>query len=133
MKDDACFVAVVTDAELPPSLKERMVPRAGRLLAYPTVEELVEGGDLQGMRVLVIWTQAVPKGRLLPVLARLNLERPWVQKIAMLEAQPPLVMAEYLTHCGVEVIWTGSEEERIERVKVLVNRSEERTRWLGAA
>jgi hypothetical protein len=110
-----------------------MAPRATRLRSYPTVERLVAEQPLGGLRVLVIWTRGVPKGRLLPLLAWLNLEHPSVQKIAMLEVPPPLVVAEYLTFCGVEVIWTGTVEDRVEQLNLLVNRSEERTRWLGAA
>jgi hypothetical protein len=96
------------------------------------VDELVREESLSGLRVLVIWTEGLPKGRLLPLLAQLNLERPWVQKIALLQLPLPLVMAEYLTYCGVELIWSGSVEERVEQLEVLINRGEERTRWLGA-
>lgn len=133
VQDEAGFVALVADAQLPPAVAARVAqPRAARLRAYPSVEELVQEQQWQGrLRVLVIWTQGVPKGRLLPLLARLNLEQPWVQKIAMLEVPPPLVVAEYLTSCGVEVIWTGSVEERVEQLNVLMNRNEERRRWLG--
>lgn len=130
VKDEAGFVALVADAQLPPALEARMRPRAARLLSYPSVEDLLQEQTLGRLRVLVIWTQGVPHGRLLPMLAKLNLERPWVQKIAMLEVPPPLVVAEYLTYCGVEVIWTGSMEERVEQLNELVNRGEERTRWL---
>jgi hypothetical protein len=132
VKDSAGFVGLVGDTRLPPSLEARVSPRARRLLSYPSVEELIREQPLRELRVLVIWTQDVPKGRLLPILARLNLERPWIQKIALLQSPPPLVVAEYLAYCGVEVIWTGSVEERMEQLMVLINRSEERTRWLGA-
>ncbi|NJD10532.1 MAG: hypothetical protein FIB01_08890 [Gemmatimonadetes bacterium] len=132
VKDEAGFVALVADPQLPPAVAARMAaPRTARLRSYPSVEELVQEQSLGGLRVLVIWTPGVPKGRLLPLLARLNLEQPWVQKIAMLEVPPPLVVAEYLTYCGVEVIWTGSVEERVEQLNVLMNRSDERTQWLG--
>ena len=133
VQDEAGFVALVADPHVPPAVAARMAgPRAARLRSYPSVDELVqEQQSLGGLQVLVIWTQGVPKGRLLPLLARLNLERPWVQKIALLEVPPPLVVAEYLTYCGVEVIWTGSVEERVEQLNVLMNRNEERRRWLG--
>ena len=131
VKDEAGYVALVTDAHLPPSVAARMAPRAARLLSYPSVEALVREQSLGGLRVLVIWTQGVPKGRLLPLLARLNLEQPWVQKIAMLDVPPPLIVAEYLAYCGVELIWTGSVDERVEHLNVLMNRNDERMRWLG--
>ena len=133
VNDEAGLVALVADEHVPPSLRDRMVPRAARLISYPGVDELVKEECLGRLRVLVIWTEGVPRGRLLPLLARLNLERPWVQKIALLDGPPPLVVAEYLTYCGVEVIWTGTIEERLEQVNELVNRSKERTRWLGVA
>jgi hypothetical protein len=132
VKDEAGIVALVGDAHLPPSLAARVAPRAARLRSYGSVEELVREESLRALRVLVIWTQGLPKGRLLPLLAQLNVERPWVQKIALLQVAPPLVVAEYLAYCGVELIWQGSEEERVEQLKLLINRSEERTRWLGA-
>jgi hypothetical protein len=132
VKDEAGIVALVGDAHLPPSLAARVAPRAARLQSYASVDELVREESLGGLRVLVIWTEGLPKGRLLPLLAQLNLERPWVQKIALLQLPPPLVIAEYLTYCGVELIWSGSVEERVEQLEVLINRGEERTRWLGA-
>jgi hypothetical protein len=132
VKDEAGFVALVGDAQLPPSAAARVTPPTARLLSYPSVEELVRERSLRGLQVLVIWTHGLPRGRLLPLLARLNLERPWVQKIALLELPPPLVVAEYLAQCGVEMIWAGSEEERVEQLETLINRSEERRRWLGA-
>lgn len=133
VNEEAGLVALVTDEHVPPAIRDRMLPRAARLFPYPAVDDLVKEECLGRLRVLVIWTEGVPHGRLLPLLARLNVERPWVQKIALLDGPPPLVVAEYLTYCGVEVIWTGSVEERLEQVNVLVNRSEERTRWLGVA
>jgi len=133
VKDEAGFVALVTDTRLAPTLAARMASPATRLLSYPSVEQLVDEQPLGGLRVLVIWTKGVPRGRVLPMLARLNLELPWVQKIALLQTPPPLVLAEYLTACGVEVIWSGSVEERLEQVQVLMNRNDERARWLGAA
>lgn len=132
VNDEAGIVALVGDAHLPPSLAARVAPGAARLRSYASVDELVGEESLGGLRVLVIWTSGLPKGRLLPLLAWLNLERPWVQKIALLQMAPPLVVAEYLAYCGVELIWTGSVEERVEQLEALINRSEERTRWLGA-
>jgi hypothetical protein len=74
---------------------------------YTSVRDLVRAEPLASIRLLVVHAPRSPSGLLLVTLGRLNLEFPAMQKVAVLETPPPLRVAEYLTACGVDLVWPG--------------------------
>jgi hypothetical protein len=95
------------------------------------MEELVRGQPLSSVEVLVVQTRQAPRGVLLVALGRMNEEYPTMQKVAVMDGPPPLPVAEYLTACGVDLVWAGTGEERIDEVASIVDRMRERMPWLA--
>ena len=90
----------------------------------------MHGQSLSSVAVLVIDTRPQPKGVLLAALGRMNVEYPAIQKIAVLDGPPSLPVASYLTSCGVDLVWSGSGEENLDKLATVVDRTYARTKWI---
>lgn len=99
---------------------------------YGSVAELLRQQPLSSIAVLVLHFHPLPKGSVLATLGRMNVEYPAIQKVAVLEASPPLPIAEYLTSCGVDILVDGTTEEIAGQLVEIVNRMRERTRWIAS-
>ena len=119
---------LLSDSAAAPSLAARLGPATW----YSRVEDLVRAQPLSSVGVLVVDSPAQPLGMLLLMFGRMNVEYPAMQKVAVMDGPPPLPVAEYLTACGVDLVWRGSGEERIEQLAMVVNRMQQRTCWLAA-
>ncbi len=122
-------VVLLSDSAAAPTLAARLAPARW----YASVEELVRKQPLSSVSVLVVESPRQPRGTLLVMLGRINIEYPGMQKVAVMDGAPPLPIAEYLTACGVDLVWTGTGEERIEQLAAVVNRMHERTSWLSTS
>ncbi|HEX6558187.1 MAG TPA: hypothetical protein VF021_01970 [Longimicrobiales bacterium] len=117
---------LLSDSEAAALLAARLAPAT----CYSRVEDLVREQSLSSVTVLVVDSPRQPLGMLLVMLGRMNVEYPAMQKVALMDGPPPLPIAEYLTACGVDLVWTGSGEERIEQLAAVVGRMHERTSWM---
>jgi hypothetical protein len=113
-------------------MAERLAARTGPAAWYPSVAEMVRRQPLSTISVLVLHCHPLPKGILLVTLGRMSLEYPAMQKVAVLDAPPPLPIAEYLTACGVRLIWDDATEEGTDLLASVVNTLHERTRWIAS-
>lgn len=120
---------LLSDAEGAPGLAARLTARTGPAAWYSSVSEMVRRQPLSSISVLVLHFRPLPKGILLALLGRMNVEYPAMQKLAVLDGPPPLAIAEYLTSCGVNLFCDGATEEETERLASVVNKLHERTRW----
>ena len=125
-------VVVLSDPEAVPSLAARLTPLGPSLTWYASIEDLVRGQPLSSIAVLVVRSRRLPRATLLVTLGRLNLEYPRMQKVAVMDGPPPLPIAEYLTACGVDLVWEGSGEEGNDRLTSVVDRMRERSGWAVA-
>ncbi|MBI4541953.1 MAG: hypothetical protein HY705_02875 [Gemmatimonadetes bacterium] len=123
-------VVLLSESEAAPSLAARLAPSGRSWACYGSVEELVREQPLSSVAVLVVLVRARPKGILLVALGRMKHEYPAMQKVAVMEAPPPLPIAEYLAACDVDLVWTGSGEDKLERLSAVVERMHERTGWI---
>lgn len=123
---------VLSDAKEASTLTALLAARTGRAACYASVGELVRTQPLSSVSVLVLRFHEVPKGVVLATLGRMSVEYPEIQKVVVLDAPPPLPIAEYLTACGVSLIWGGNEEDEAERIASVVNQLHERTRWIAS-
>lgn len=119
-------VVLLSDSAAAPSLAAKLAPAT----CYSRVEDLVREQPLSSVAVLVLDAPNQPLGTLLVILGRMNVEYPSMQKVALMDGPPPLPIAEYLTACGVDLVWTGSGEERIEQLAAVVSRMHARTSWI---
>ena len=116
-----------SESEVAPRIAKRLAPAAW----YASVADLVRGQSLSSVAVLVVHSPPLPRGILLVALGRMNLEYPAIQKVAVLDGLPSLLVAEYLTACGVDLVCAETREESIERLAAVVNRMHERTAWIA--
>ena len=123
---------LLSDADEAARLAELLSARSGPAACYASVAELVDRQPLSSISVLVLHFRPLPKGTLLAVLGRMNLEYPAMQKVAVLESTPPLPIAEYLTACGVDLLMNGSTDDGLDKLASVVNRLHERTRWIAS-
>ena len=123
---------LLSDAEGAQGLAARLAAGTEPATWYSSVAEMVQRQSLSSISVLVLRCRPLPKGILLVTLGRMSLEYPAMQKVAVLDGPPPLPIAEYLTACGVRLIWDGSTEEGTDRLASVVNRLHERTRWIAS-
>ena len=129
MTQDAGSVVLLSRRESVPELMARLAQPAGSVAWYGSLEELVRGRAVSSIDVLVVHCGAQPSGLLLAALGRMAVESPGVQKVVVLDAPPPLAIAGYLTSCGVDVVWPGSEDG-LDRLGMVVTRMKEGTKWL---
>jgi hypothetical protein len=113
-------------------LAELLSARCAPATCYSSVAELVGTQPLSSISVLVLHFRPLPKGILLATIGRMNLEYPAMQKVAVLESTPPLLIAEYLTACGVDLLLDGATDDGAEQLASVVNRLHERTRWIAS-
>jgi len=97
---------------------------------YASVAELVRAQPLDSISVLVLNFRPPPKGILLATLGRMSVESPGMQKVAVLDEPLPLPIAEYLTSCGVDLLWDGSPDTG-DRLASTVDRLTERVQWIA--
>ena len=113
-------------------MAEMLTARTGPAAWYPNLAELMRRRPLSSVSVLVLHFHPLPKGILLVTLGRMSLEYPAIQKVAVLDRPPPLLIAEYLTSCGVRLLWDDATEEGAEQLASVVNNLHERTRWIAS-
>ena len=77
---------------------------------------------LSAVAVLVLDTRPRLKGVLLALLGKMNLEYPAMQKIAVMKAAPPLPIVNYLTACGVTVVWPQAGDS-MDQLATVVDRT----------
>lgn len=130
MRAEAWKTVVLSDRETAPPLADRLSPSGGPAAWYPSVEELMSDRSLASVGVLVLHCRPLPKGVVLAHLGRMNLEFPGLQVVALLERVPPLPVAEYLTACGVELVWNGAKGGSLDRLAAAVGRMHERSPWI---
>jgi hypothetical protein len=123
---------LLSDAEGTSFLAEHLGPDEEPAECYRSVAELLRRQPLSSVAVLVLHFRPRPKGSVLATLGRMNVEYPSIQKVAVLEAPPPLPIAEYLTSCGVDILVDGAAEEIAVQLVEIVNRMRERTRWIAS-
>lgn len=123
-------VVVLSDSEGVHLLTERLTPKAGSVAWYANVEDLIHAQSLSSIAVLVVHARPQPNGVLLATLGRMNVEYPAMQKVAVMEEAPSLSVARYMAACGVDLIWTGSQNESIDQLAAVVDRMYERTAWI---
>ena len=123
---------LLSDAEGAPGLAARLAARTGPAAWYPSVAEMVRRQPLSSISVLVLHFRPLPKGILLATLGRMSVEYPGMEKVAVLDGPPPLPIAEYLTACGVRLLWDGTTEEGTDRLASIVDMLHERTRWIAS-
>lgn len=99
---------------------------------YSSVAELVRERPLSSISVLVLNFRPLPKGILLATLGRMSVEYPGMQKVAVLDEPLPLPIAEYLTSCGVGLLWNGSPDTG-DRLASTVDRLAECIPWIASA
>ena len=127
--DDSTVLLSDTEDVLP--LATELAQRSLPVACYPSVEELLRDRRFSSIAVLVLLFRPLPKGALLATLGRLNLEYPRIQKVMVLDAPPPLPIAEYLTSCRVDLIWCPPGDERsTDRLASVVDRLQRRAGWL---
>ena len=125
------LTVLLTDFGVAATLAGRLVPLCRPIVAYAGLEELLRGQTLASISVLVFHFHPAPKGVLLSVIARIALEFPDIQMIAVIEGSLALPVVEYLTACGVHLIWAESREEDIEKLVSVVDQVHERARWVA--
>ena len=119
---------LLSDVEVASELAATLEAAGEEVACYSTIGDLVRERSLSSVEVLVLHFRPLPKGVLLAALGRLKHEYPGMQKVAVMDNPVPLPIAEYLTECGVDFIW--SKEEGIDCLSGVVDDMHERTRWL---
>ena len=122
---------LLSDSDRAPWLASRIAPAHGRFAWYASIEDLVREQSLGSIAVLVLHFQPAPTGILLAILGRMSVEYPGIQKVAVAEEPLPLPVAEYLTACGVDLVWKEPRDPKaLDRLTRIMDRMHERTRWL---
>lgn len=116
------------------TLAAELAARTGPAACYASVAELLRQRTLSSVAVLVIVYRPLPKGALLATLGRMSVEYPGIQKVVLTEGPPPLLIAEYLASCGVDLVWNVAEGHgnEAERLASIIRRANERTGWIAA-
>ena len=123
---------LLSDAEEAPALAADLAAVAGTAACYSSVADLVHRHPLSAISVLVMYFRALPRGILLATVGRMSVEYPAMQKVAVMDEQPPLPIAEYLTACGVNLLWNAGTPEGRKRLSNVVNNLHEGTRWIAS-
>ena len=131
MTEQAGSVVLLSAADARASLAERLQRPGRRVACYDSLAELFRGEPVSTIEVLVVQCRDVPNGVLLATLGRLAVEHPGIAKVAVLQGEPPLPMASYLTACGVDLVWPDSVEAGTDRLATLVERIHEGTKWIA--
>ena len=123
------LLSEATDA---PRLMAELSARTGPAAWYANVGDMLTERPFSSVSVLVLHGHTLPKGTLLATLGRMHVEHPEIQKVAVLDEEPPLPIAEYLASCGVSLLWNGNSEEGADRLASVVNQLHEKTRWIAS-
>lgn len=123
---------VLSDAAAASFLAADLAAESGPAACYSSVSELVKKHPLSSISILVMYFQALPKGMLLAILGRMNVEYPAMQKVALLDEQPPLPIAEYLTACGVSLFWNAATPEGRQRLASVINNLHQGIPWIAS-
>lgn len=129
MAHEAETTVLLSDPEAGPNLAAELAPAEHGVAWFASIEEMVRARPLSSIAVLVLHCRPLPKGVLLAALGRMNVEYPGMQKVAVMDGPPPLPIAEYLTACGVDLVWAQKGEVGEGDLGALVERMYERTRW----
>lgn len=123
---------LLSDSEDAPRLVAELAARTGPATCYRSVAEMMNQQPLSSVSILVLRFRPQPKGILLATLGRMNLEYPGIQKVAVLDDPPPLPIAEYLTACGVNLLWNGGTNDGTDRLASVINSLHERIGWIAS-
>ncbi|HSW31191.1 MAG TPA: hypothetical protein VLH75_17020 [Longimicrobiales bacterium] len=123
---------LLSEAEDASRLVAELSARTGPAAWYANVGEMLTERPFSSVSVLVLHGHTLPKGTLLATLGRMHVEHPEIQKVAVLDEEPPLPIAEYLASCGVSLLWNGNSEEGADRLASVVNQLHEKTRWIAS-
>lgn len=123
---------VLADAHEAPGLAALLAAETGGAACYGSVDELVRSRPLSSISILVLRAHGVPKGILLAALGRMAIEYPEIQKVVVLDAPPPLPIAEYLAACRVALVWNDTPEAEAHGLASLIHRLHERTPWIAS-
>lgn len=126
---------LLADEQEAPTLVAELTALGGEPAWYGSVSEMLRQRPLSSVSVLVVVNRPLPKGILLATLGRLSVEYPAMQKVVLVDGPPPLPVIEYLTACGVDVVWDdaeGTDGAADDRLAATVRRLHERTRWIAA-
>lgn len=125
---------LLSDGKEAPTLAAELSARTGPAVWYASLSELLSERPLSSVSVLVIVFRPLPKGTLLATLGRLNVEFPAIQKVVLVDREPPLPIAEYLTACGADLVWDGGGGigQEADHLASIVRRAHERTEWIAA-
>ncbi len=130
-RQDGATVVVSDPKEAAAALAARVGNGSEPAACYSSVADLVRERPLSSVSVLVLNFRPIPKGSLLATLGRMSVEYPGMQKVAVLDDALPLPFAEYLTSCGVDLLWNGSPDTG-DRLASTIDKMTERTRWLAS-
>jgi hypothetical protein len=130
-RQEGSTVVVSDPKEAAEGLAAKVTHGGGPAACYASVAELVRDRPLSSISVLVLNFRPLPKGILLATLGRMSVEYPGMQKVAVLDRPLPLPIAEYLTSCGVDLLWNGSPDTG-DRLASAVDRMAERSPWLAS-
>jgi hypothetical protein len=131
MTGNTGVTVLLSNAESAASLVADLAMRGHPTVWYTSLEELVRKQPLSSIAVLVFHFSPLPKGVMLPVIARLAIEYPSMQKAVVMEERPSIPLAEYLTACGADLIWAKPKATDLDRLASVVERMRERTRWVA--
>ena len=120
---------LLSDEAAAAKLAAKLEAAGGGVACYSDMAELVRERPLSSVEVLVLNCRPQPKGTLLAALGRLSHEYPGIQKVAVVDESVPLPIAEYLTSCGVDFLWSQGLEENDDLLAGVVDDMYERTRW----
>jgi hypothetical protein len=124
-------VVLLSDSEARRALAARLSPDDG-VACYGSLEEMARGEPLSRVDVLVVASRPAMNGLLLAALGRMSVDHPEIQKVAVLDGPPALPVAGFLTACDVDLVWAGTEDERLDRVVSIVEQMRERKAWIAA-
>lgn len=123
---------LLSEAKEAPELVAELTARTGPAAWYASVGDMLTERPLSSVSVLVLHGHALPKGSLLATLGRMNVEYPEIQKVAVMDDEPPLPIAEYLASCGTSLLWNANSEDGAVRLASVVNQLHEKTRWIAS-
>lgn len=116
-----CKVAVLADPVPGKALVDALKRQGVAARDFQDLPDFVKALHPGSVAVLVVQFRDGRPGHL-EAWARMALEAPCVRKLAVLEQQPSLCMASYLTACSVEIVKTTLDEQGLERVAGMVRR-----------
>jgi len=117
---------MLSDSEAGASIATGLARRSCPVKWYHRLEDLVQEQPLGSIPVLIFHLRKPPRGSLLGVIGRMALEFPAMQMVAITEAPLSLLVAEYLTACGVDLMWTEPKGGDIDTLASVVDRMYER-------